>query len=65
MPKPIDAVELFRRARAQHIVLAPGPLFASTGRFRNCIRLSFAHNWSRSIEDAVEQVGRIAQKLAA
>lgn len=63
LPARIDAVELFRRARAENIALAPGPLFTSTGRFRNCVRLSFAYNWSRSIEYAVTRVGRIAQEL--
>ena len=63
LPAHIDSVELFRRARAESITLAPGPLFTSTDRFRNCIRLSFAHNWSRSIEDAVARVGWIAREL--
>jgi DNA-binding transcriptional MocR family regulator len=65
LPARIDAVELFRRARAENITLAPGPLFTSTDRFRNCIRLSFAHNWSRTIEDAIARVGRIARELGA
>jgi DNA-binding transcriptional MocR family regulator len=63
LPGRIDAVEVFRRARAENIALAPGPLFTSTGRFRNCIRLSFAQNWNRSIEDAFVRVGRIASEL--
>jgi DNA-binding transcriptional MocR family regulator len=63
LPSRIDSVELFRRARAENIALAPGPLFTSTGRFRNCIRLCFAHAWSRSIEDAVARVGRLAHEL--
>ncbi|HET9446444.1 MAG TPA: PLP-dependent aminotransferase family protein [Steroidobacteraceae bacterium] len=63
LPARIDAVELFRRAHAENITLAPGPLFTSTDRFRNCIRLSFAHNWSRTIEDAVARVGRLAREL--
>jgi len=63
LPARVDAVELFRRARADNIALAPGPLFTSTGRFRNCIRLTFAQNWSRAIEDAVARVGRIAREL--
>lgn len=65
LPARIDAVELFRRARSENIALAPGPLFTSTGRFRNCIRLSFAQNWNRSIEDAVARIGRLARELEA
>lgn len=63
LPPRVDAVELFRRARAENIALAPGPLFTSTGRFGNCIRLTFAQNWSRAVEDAVVRVGRIAREL--
>lgn len=63
LPAGVDAVELFRRARAANIALAPGPLFTSTGRFRNCIRLSFAQVWNRTIEDAVAGVGRMAREL--
>jgi DNA-binding transcriptional MocR family regulator len=64
LPARVDAVELFRRARAENIALAPGPLFTSTGRFRNCLRLSFAHAWSHSIDDALARVGALARELA-
>jgi DNA-binding transcriptional MocR family regulator len=40
-------------------------LFTSTDRFRNCIRLAFAQNWNRAIEDAVARVGGIARDLEA
>jgi DNA-binding transcriptional MocR family regulator len=63
LPTGVDAVELFHRARAAGVLIAPGPLFTSTNRFRNCIRLSFAHTWTRTIEDAVARVGRIAREL--
>jgi DNA-binding transcriptional MocR family regulator len=63
LPPGIDAVDLFHRARAAGVLIAPGPLFTSTNRFRNCIRLSFAHTWTRTIEDAVARVGRIAREL--
>ncbi len=64
LPAGVDAVELFRRARAENIALAPGPLFTSTGRFGNCLRLSFAHHWTHPIDDALARVGRLARELA-
>lgn len=63
LPPGADAVELFRRARAAGIVIAPGPLFSSTNRFRNCIRLSFSHTWTHDLEDAIATVGRLATEL--
>jgi DNA-binding transcriptional MocR family regulator len=63
LPPGIDAVDLFHRARAAGVLIAPGPLFTSTNRFRNCIRLSFAHTWTRTVEDAVARVGRIAREM--
>jgi DNA-binding transcriptional MocR family regulator len=64
LPAGIDAVELFRRARAENIALAPGPLFTSTGRFRNCLRLSFALAWTRAVDEALARVGALARDLA-
>jgi DNA-binding transcriptional MocR family regulator len=63
LPESVDAVEVFRRARSAGIALAPGPLFTSTGRFRNCLRLTFAHAWSHAIDDALARVGQIATAL--
>lgn len=63
LPANIDAVELFRRALQENIGIAPGPLFSSVGRFRNCIRLSFGHAWSRSVADAVARVGQLARDM--
>jgi DNA-binding transcriptional MocR family regulator len=65
LPGSVDAVEVFRQARSEGIALAPGPLFTSTGRFGNCLRLTFAHAWSHAIDDALARVGRIACNLAA
>ncbi|MGH8194875.1 MAG: PLP-dependent aminotransferase family protein [Woeseiaceae bacterium] len=63
LPPRTDAVELFRRARVAGIAIAPGPLFSSTNRFGNCIRLSFSHSWTRDVEDAIATVGRLAREL--
>ncbi len=64
LPESVDAVEVFRLARSEGIALAPGPLFTSTGRFRNCLRLSFALAWTHAVDDALARVGRIARDLA-
>jgi len=62
LPGKTDAVDLFHRARDESILLAPGPLFTTTGRFRNAIRLNYGTLWSRSMEQAVTRVGRMASQ---
>lgn len=62
LPGKVDAVELFRRARDENILLAPGPLFTTTGRFRNAIRLNYGTIWSRQLEQAVIRVGKMASE---
>jgi DNA-binding transcriptional MocR family regulator len=64
LPAAVDSVELFRLSRAENVALAPGPLFTSTSRFRNCLRLSFGLAWTPAIDDALARVGRIARDLA-
>lgn len=64
LPPRVDAVDLFRRARSDGIVIAPGPLFTTTNRFKNCIRLSYSQRWSREIEDAVRRIGALARDPA-
>jgi DNA-binding transcriptional MocR family regulator len=56
----VDSMELFRRAQAEHIAIAPGPTFSSDGRYRNFIRVSCGHPWSDRIEAAVRTLGRLA-----
>jgi DNA-binding transcriptional MocR family regulator len=64
MPEQVDAVELFRRARAERIVVAPGPLFTTTKRYGSCIRIAYGHPWTRAVQSAIERVGAIARTLA-
>lgn len=64
LPGKADAVELFRRARSEGILLAPGPLFTTTGRFRNAIRLNYGTAWSRHMEQSLARVGRMAAEAA-
>lgn len=64
LPPTIDAVELFHRALAHDIVLAPGPLFSNASQYRHFMRLSHAAGWSPQVEAALELVGRLAHEMA-
>jgi DNA-binding transcriptional MocR family regulator len=60
LPRKVDAVELFRRARAENIVIAPGPLFSMSTRYSNFVRISFGEPWSPDLERAIATVGQLA-----
>jgi DNA-binding transcriptional MocR family regulator len=60
----IDALELFRRARAERISIAPGPMFTTTKRYRNCFRVGCGNLWSAKIEMGLMRLGQLAAELA-
>jgi len=60
LPAKANTVELFRRARDEGILIAPGPVFTNTGRFRNALRFSFGTPMSPAAEQAIARVGRMA-----
>ena len=60
MPQAVDALEVHRRALAQGISVAPGPIFSATQGFRTCLRLNYGHAWDERTQEAVAALGRIA-----
>jgi DNA-binding transcriptional MocR family regulator len=63
LPGKADALALYDRARRSGVVVAPGPLFSATGRFRGAMRLNCSH-WNPQIERAVGLLGRLAAEAA-
>jgi DNA-binding transcriptional MocR family regulator len=64
MPLGVDALEVHRRALAQGISVAPGPIFSATQAFTNCLRLNYGHTWDARAQQAVATLGQIVGKLA-
>ena len=64
LPPKVDTVALFRRARGENILLAPGAVFTNTSHFRNALRLSLGLPDAPRIEQAVARVGRMAAEAA-
>lgn len=60
LPPSVDTVDLFRRACAEKILLAPGAVFTNSERFRSAMRLSFGLPAVPAIEQAIARVGRLA-----
>ena len=62
MPPEIDALELYDRALAKGISIAPGHLFSLEQRYTNCIRISCGEHWSPRIEGAIRTLGSLAKR---
>lgn len=64
MPPKVDALQLYDRALARGISIAPGHMFSLDQRYTNCIRLSCGERWSPRIEGAIRTLGDLAKRLA-
>ncbi|MEW6156295.1 MAG: PLP-dependent aminotransferase family protein [Verrucomicrobiota bacterium] len=63
LPGDLDSLELYRRALAHHISIAPGPIFSAKRKFRNCLRLSCGIPWSEKIETALQRLGTLMEGM--
>ncbi len=62
LPKGVDAVVLYRRALAEGISIAPGPLFSAREKYRHFVRLNFAQGWSPRTVEAMTRLGRLVSE---
>lgn len=46
LPPEVDTLSLYAETLKEGIVITPGSLFSVSGRFSNCLRISFAHPWN-------------------
>jgi len=65
LPGQIDSIDLFERAQAEKISIAPGPMFSPGQRFQNFIRVNCGNPWSEQIESALLRLGRIMTDMQA
>jgi DNA-binding transcriptional MocR family regulator len=59
LPAHINSLELYRRALAAKISIAPGPIFSAKQKYPNFIRLNCGNPWSEVIENALIKLGQI------
>ncbi len=64
LPPGSDSLELRRRAMAQGISLAPGPMFSANLGFRHCLRLNTGHALDARLAAALRTVGELARAVA-
>jgi DNA-binding transcriptional MocR family regulator len=62
LPKGVDSIELYRKALAEKISIAPGPIFSAKQKYQNFIRISCGQPWSNRLEQALVTLGRLAGK---
>jgi DNA-binding transcriptional MocR family regulator len=53
-------VQLHEACLAEGILVAPGTVFSTTGRFRNGLRLGLGGDWTAQHLDALRRVGELA-----
>jgi DNA-binding transcriptional MocR family regulator len=63
LPPEVDGLKLHQQALRKGIAVAPGTLFTTSDRYRNCIRVSGAF-WSGRIREAIRTLGGIASSMA-
>jgi len=59
--KRVSAIELSEQALSHGISIAPGPIFSSSGKYKNCIRMTCAIEWNTKVERALEQLGQLVR----
>lgn len=60
----IDSIKVAQQALNQSICIAPGELFSPSGKYKNCIRISYSGEWSSRIESALKTLGKIIQEIS-
>lgn len=57
LPSNVNAETLFDDAIGHGISIAPGQIYSPCASYRNFIRLSYGHPWSKHIEESIEWLG--------
>lgn len=63
LPPGTDSLELQERALREGVIVAPGPIFSASGRFRNFLRINCGHPWEDPTAAALQKVARLAHQL--
>lgn len=61
--RDIDTYQLHKKALKLGIGVAPGQIFSSQGKFRNCFRLSFGMPWSPKVDHGLKTLGDLIRKM--
>ncbi|MGH1461310.1 MAG: PLP-dependent aminotransferase family protein [Neptuniibacter sp.] len=59
LPTRVNTLDRYNELLDQNIVITPGPLFSISGKFTNCLRISYAHRWDGKRAEALHQLPSI------
>src|SRR5437667_1169340 len=63
LPRQINSLKLFRKALAEKISIAPGPIFSAKQKLENFIRLSCGAPWSEAMHHALLTRGQLSSMM--
>ena len=61
----LSSMELYRRALARGISIAPGRMFTTGDHFNHCFRLNASFEWNDRFEEAIKTLAKLIRGLAA
>ena len=56
LPATVDTLAAYPKALDAGVVITPGPLFSASGKYGNCLRVSFSHPWDERRIHALNQL---------
>lgn len=59
----INTIELYEQALRRKITFAPGRIFTLQDRYNNCMRISYSNPWSKTVDDGLKTLGKLAHQL--
>jgi DNA-binding transcriptional MocR family regulator len=65
LPRCVDTVQLHEAFLAERILVPPGTVFGTGGRFRNCLRIGVGGDWTADHVRALRRVGELVCAMAA
>lgn len=65
LPRGLDTVQLHQACLAERILVPPGTVFGTGGRFRNCLRIGVGGDWTVGHMQALRRIGEVACAMAA
>lgn len=64
LPEELDTFALAKLCLVEKISIAPGSIFSASMKFRNCMRISCACVWDRSVEHSLLVLAKLIASLA-
>ncbi len=62
LAKGIDSMQIFAEALNRKIGIIPGPIFSTSGKYKNCIRISCGSPVDENIENGIMILGELIKK---